>query len=97
VLMLGELALRLGADSKSWRIRCATFREISFELLELPEETIVFCVRKGRTVQDIVLVGRASEQDPKLGGPAMLLLGTLPWRLWIEGVTLGWLFLLLLP
>jgi hypothetical protein len=97
VLVLGELALRLGADSKSWRIGSATVREISLELLELSEQTVVFGVRKGRTVQDVVLVGGASEQEPKLGGSAMLLLGTLPWRLWIEAVTLGWLFLLLLP
>jgi hypothetical protein len=93
VLVLGELALRLGADSKSGRIRSATLREISLEFLELPEETVVFRVRKGRTVQDVVLVGRASEQDSQLGGPAMLLLGTL--RLWVGAVTLGWLFLLL--
>jgi hypothetical protein len=63
VFVLGELALRLGADSKSGRIRSATVREISLEVLELPEETVVFRVRKGRTVQDVVLVGRASEQD----------------------------------
>ena len=95
MLVLGELALRLGSDSKSGRIRSATVRKISLELLELPEETVVFGVRNGRTVEDVVLVGRAGEQDPQLGGPAMLLLGTL--RLWVGAVTLGWLFLLLLP
>jgi hypothetical protein len=93
VFVLGELALRLGADSKSGRIRSATLREISLEVLELPEETVVFRVRKGRTVQDVVIVRGPGEQDPQLGGPAMLLLGTL--RLWVGAVTLGWLFLLL--
>jgi hypothetical protein len=93
VLVLGELALRLGADSKSGRIRSATVRKSSLELLELPEETVVFRVLNGRTIEDVVLVRRAGEEAPQLGGPAMLLLGTL--RLWIGAVILGWLLLLL--
>jgi len=93
VLVLGELALRLGADSKSGRIRSATVRKTSLELLELPEETVVFRVLNGRTIEDVVLVRRAAEEDPQLGGPAMLLLGTL--RLWIGAAILGWLLLLL--
>ena len=98
MLVLGELALGLGTDSLGRRIGSQTVRKIPLELLELPEETVVFGVGNGRAVEDVVLVRRAGEQDPQLGGPTiMLLLGTLPWRLWIGAVTLGWLFLLLLP
>ena len=93
--MLGELALGLRTDSLGRRVGSQTVRKISLELLELPEEAVVFGVRNSRTVEDVVLVRRAGEQDPQLGGPAMLLLGTL--RLWIGAVILGWLFLLLLP
>ena len=97
MLVLGELALGLGTDSLGRRIGSQTVRKISLELLELPEEAVVFGVRNSRTVADVVLVRRAGEQDAQLGGPTMLLLGTLPWRLRIGAVTQGWLFLLLLP
>ena len=95
MLVLGELALRLGTDSKRGRIRSQALRKISLELLELPEKAVVLGVRKGRTVEDIVLVRCVGEQAAQLGGSAMFLLGTLPWRLRIGAVILGWLLLLL--
>ena len=96
VLVLGKLALRLGTDSKSGRIGSQTVRKIPLELLELPEEAVVLRVRNRRTVEDVVLVRRAGKQAAQLGGAAMLLLGTLPWRQRIVAVILGWLLLLLL-
>lgn len=54
--MLGELTLRLGADSKRGRIGCQAVGKISLELLELPEKAVVLRVRDGRTVEDVVVV-----------------------------------------
>jgi hypothetical protein len=96
VLVLGELALRLSADSKSGRIGSEKVRKILLELLELPKEAVVLGVRDGRTVENVVLVRCAGEQAAQLRGSAMLLLGTRPWRLWIGAVSPGWLFLQLL-
>jgi hypothetical protein len=96
VLVLGELALWLGADSKGRGIRSDTVRKLPLELLELPKEAVVLGVRNCRTVEDVVLVGCAGEEDAQLRGSAMLLLGTRPWRLRIAAVSLGWLLLLLL-
>ncbi len=96
MLVLGELALGFRADSKGGRIGSETVRKILLELLELPKEAVVLSVRNGRTVENVVLVRCAGEQAAQLRGPAMLLLGTRPWRPRIGAVSLGWLFLLLL-
>jgi len=79
--MLGELALRLGADSERRRVRGDTLRKIPFDLLELAKQLVVFGVRHGRTVQDVVLVRSAGEVNAQLRRAAMLLLAGLPRRL----------------
>jgi len=56
VLVLGELALGLGTDSQSGRVRGEAFREIPFDLLELAKQLVVFGVRDRRTVKNVVLV-----------------------------------------
>ena len=94
--VLRELALGFGADSKGGRIGSEKIRKILLELLELAKEAVVLGVRNGRTVENVVLVGCAGEQDAQLGGSAMLLLGTLRWRLPIVAGSLGRLFLLFL-
>jgi hypothetical protein len=95
VLVLGELALWLGTDSEGGGVGSETVGEISLELLELPKQAVVLGVRNGRTVEYVVRVGRAVEQSAQLRGAAMLLLGTLPWRLLIGAGSLAWLLLLL--
>jgi len=59
VLMLGELALGLGADSEGRRVGGEALRKIPFDLLELAKQLVVFGVRDSRTVQDVVLVRSA--------------------------------------
>jgi hypothetical protein len=54
--VLRELALWLGADSESGRIRSAALRETLFDLLELSEKSVVLGVRKCRAIEDVVLV-----------------------------------------
>jgi len=56
VLVLGELALGLGADSEGGRVGGKALREIAFDLLELSKRLVVFRVRDCRTVKDVVLV-----------------------------------------
>jgi hypothetical protein len=97
--MLGELALGLGADPQSRRIRREAFGKILLQLLQLAKELVVFGVRDRRTVQNVVLVGCAGEEPAQLAGALKLrLFGLLPspWSLWVR---LGWRCLLrcLLP
>jgi hypothetical protein len=96
VLVLGELALRLGADSERRRVRGEGVRKISFDFLELAKELVVFSVRDGRTVLDVVLVRSAGEESAQLRRAAMLLLAGLPQRLLIGEGSLGSFLLLLL-
>jgi len=78
VFVLGKLALWLSTYSKRGRIGTETLRKASLELLELAEESVVLGVRNRRTVEDVVLVGSAREQNAQLGGPLMFLLRRLP-------------------
>jgi hypothetical protein len=81
VLVLRELALYLGADSESRRIRGQAIREILLDLLQLAKELVVFGVRNAGTVEDVVFVGRAREKRAQLAGAAMLLrVRRGPWR-----------------
>ena len=92
--MLGELALGLGADPQSGRIRSAAFRKILLQLLELTKELVVLGVRDRRTIQNVVLVGGAGEEAAQLAGaPKLRLFGLLPspWSLWMRR---GWRYLL---
>jgi hypothetical protein len=95
VLVPGELALRLGSDPESGRVRGESVRKILFDLLELAEELVVFSIRDGRTVQDVVLVRSAREDKAQLRRAAMLLLARLPRKRLIGAGSL-WCFLLLL-
>ena len=74
MLVLRELALRLRTDPSRWRIRRDAIGKIPLDLLQLSEEPVVFCVRERRTIEDVVLVGRAREQSAQLRGATMLLL-----------------------
>ena len=99
MLVLGELALGLGTDAQSRRIRREAFRKILLKLLELAKELVVFRVRDRRTVQNVVLVGCAVEEAAQLAGALKLRpFGLLPrpWSLWVR---LRWrcLFRCLLP
>jgi hypothetical protein len=69
---------------------------MSFDLLELAKELVVFGVREGRTVQDVVLVRSASEENAQLRRAAILLLAGLPRILLIGAGSLGRFLLLLL-
>jgi hypothetical protein len=62
VLVLGELALGLGADAQSGRIRRKALRKILLQLLQLAKELVVLGVRDRRTVKNVVIVGGASEE-----------------------------------
>ena len=94
--MLGELALRLGADSERRRVGGEALRKLAFDLLELAKQLVVFSVRDSRTVQDIVLVRSAGQVNAQLRRAAMLLLAGLPRRLLIGAGSLGWFLPLLL-
>ena len=94
--MLGELALRLGADSERRRVRGDTLRKIPFDLLELAKQLVVFGVQYSRTVQDVVLVRSAGQMNAQLRRAAMLLLAGLPRRLLTGAGRLGWFLPLLL-
>ena len=94
--MLGELALRLGADSEGRRVGGEALREIPFDLLELAKQLVVFGVRNSRTVQDVVLVRSAGQVNAQIRRAAMLLLACLPRRLLIGAGYPGWFLLLLL-
>ena len=94
--MLGELALGLGADSERRRVGRKVFREIAFDLLELSKQLVVFGVRDCRTVKDVVLVRRASQENAELRRALTLLLAGLPRSLLIGAGTLGWFLPLLL-
>jgi len=56
VLVFVELALGLGADSQRGGVGGDAFRESPLDLLELAEQLVVFSVRDGRTVENVVLV-----------------------------------------
>jgi len=88
--MLRELTLRLGADSEGRRIGGEALREITFDLLELAKQFVVFGVRNCRTVEDIVLVRSARQAIAQLRRAL-----TLRWLL-IGAGTLGWFLPLLL-
>ena len=97
--MLRELTLRLGADSEGRRIGGEALREITFDLLELAKQFVVFGVRNCRTVEDIVLVRSARQAIAQLRRALTLLLAGFPRRLrWllIGAGTLGWFLPLLL-
>jgi hypothetical protein len=68
VLVLGELALNLGANAQRWGIRTETFRKLPLQLLKLSKQLVVLGVRNRRTVENVVLVGRAGEQIAQLRG-----------------------------
>jgi hypothetical protein len=98
VLVLGELALDLGTDSKRRRIGGAGLREISFDFLELAKQLVVFSIRDRRTVKNVVLVRGASEAGAQLLRAPKLLLAGFPRRLrcWLIGVgILDWFLPLL--
>src|SRR6266516_3853983 len=109
MFVLGELALRLGADAHCRRIGRQAFRKIPLQLLQLAKELIVLGVRHRRTIEDVVLVGCAGQNYPQLGGAAMLLLpcflqgerwgkGGRRWRsIWAGSLLCSALVLLLLP
>lgn len=78
MLVFGELALWLGADSQRGRVGGKALREIPLYVLKLAEQLVVFSVRDCRTVENVVLVRGAGQQGAKLRGPAMLLLASLP-------------------
>ncbi len=79
MLVLGELALRLGTDTQSRRIRSEAFRKSPLQLLQLSKELVVLCVRHRRTVENVVLVGCAGEESPQLPRAAKPgLVGLLP-------------------
>src|SRR6266852_9900404 len=87
MLVLSELALGLGADPQSRRIRREAFRKILLQLLELAKELVVFGVRDRRTIQNVVVVGCAGEEAAQLAGATKLgLFGLLPrpWSLWLR-------------
>jgi hypothetical protein len=93
VLVLVELSLGLGADSLRGRVWGEAFREILFDFLELAEQLVVFRVRDGRTVENVILVRSADEVGPELRRPTMLLLTGLartPRSLLVGAGTLGW-------
>src|SRR6266516_8028669 len=71
--MFGKLALRLCSDAQGWRIGCEALRKVSLQLLQFAKELIVLRVRHRRTVEDVILVGCAGENDPQLGGATMVL------------------------
>jgi hypothetical protein len=99
MLVLGELALWLGADSERRRIGGEAFGEISFDLLELAKQLVVFGVRDGRTVKNVVLVRSVGEANAQLRRALTLLLAGFPRglrRLLIGAGTLGWFLPLLL-
>ena len=72
MLVFGELALDLGANSQRGRVGGEALRKILLELLQLAKEPVVFRVRHRRTIQDVVLAGRAGEDYPQLAGAAKL-------------------------
>jgi hypothetical protein len=76
--VLRELALRLSADSERRRIRSAALRKKLFDLLKLSEKSVVLGVRKCGSIEDVVLVGSARENDAQLASATMLLLGGRP-------------------
>jgi hypothetical protein len=92
--MLGQLTLGLSTHSKCGRIRSQKLREVSLELLELAEQAVVLGVGDRRTVEVVVLVRRACEQNAQLRGAAMRLLVALVWRFLIVALTRGRLLLL---
>ncbi len=99
MLVLGELALGLCANSEGWRVGGKELRKIPFDLLELAKQLVVFGVRDCRTVKDVVLVRSAGQANAKLRRAVTLLLAGFPRRLrWllIGAVTLGWFLPLLL-
>lgn len=54
--MLGQLALRLGADTLRRRVWRAEGRMLILDLPQLPHEPIPLGVRSGRCVEDVILV-----------------------------------------
>jgi hypothetical protein len=94
--VLGELALWLGADSERRRVGSEDLRELPFDLLELAKQLVVFGIRDGRTVKDVVLVRSASQANAQLRRALTLLLAGFRRRLWIGVGTLGWFLPLLL-
>jgi hypothetical protein len=99
MLVLRELALWLGANSERWRIRGEALGEISFDLLQLAKQLVVFGIRDRRTVKYVVLVRSAGEANAQLRRALILLLAGFPRglrRLLIGAGTLGWFLPLLL-
>jgi hypothetical protein len=56
VLVLGELALWLGANPERGRIRSYALGKILLDLLQLPKELVVRRIGYGGTIEDVVLV-----------------------------------------
>jgi hypothetical protein len=87
--MTRELALDFRPDAECRRIGCQALRKFSLDLLELAKQPVVVGVRQRRAIENVVLVGRAVQDDAQLGGATKLgLLGFLP-RTWLWGVSRG--------
>ena len=71
--MFGKLALRLCSDAQRWRVGCEALRKTPLQLLQFAKELIVLRVRHRRTVEDVILLRCAGENDPQLGGATMVL------------------------
>ena len=72
MFVLGELALYFGADSQRGRIRSQTLRKIPLQLLQLSKELVVVRVRHCRTIENVILVRCAGENDPQFRGAVKL-------------------------
>src|SRR5579862_8806222 len=68
MLVLWQRAARLGAHALGRRVRCPKLWVIRFDLLKLPEQLIVFGIRERRLVEHEVIVPRAIDHGPELGG-----------------------------
>ena len=55
-----------GADALGWGVRCNELRVGLLQLLELPEEPIVFRVASLGSIEDVVAVGVVADQPTKL-------------------------------
>jgi hypothetical protein len=93
--MLRKLALHFRPDTQRRRILGDAVREGLLDCLELSEKLVVLNVRERRTIQDVVLVGRASEQSAQLRRPTIVLLAGLL-RSRVVGAGIPGRFLLLL-
>ena len=76
MLVFRQLTLDFGADAETRRVGRQALRKTSLEILELAKQAIVFRIRQRRTVENVVLVGCAIEDDAQLRGAT---------KLWLAG------------